>query len=193
MVFVREDQAYPDFKVGDALRAASWFYPGWSGELAGSLMADFALPRNRAVKKLSRGMRSALGIVIDLAARAEATMLDEPYADLDAVASQRFYDRLLASYADHPRTILLSTHQVDEAAGLLERVVVMDRGGGSCSTRRPMTCAAPPPERAAPSWPWRSSPPGTRSGTAGGWGRRNRRSSSPRSARPTAPRPGPRA
>ena len=128
MVFVREDQAYPEFKVGDALRAASWFYPNWSGELADSLMADFALPRNRAVKKLSRGMRSALGIVIGLAARAEVTMLDEPYAGLDAVATQLFYDRLLADYADHPRTILLSTHQVDEAAGLLERVVVMDQG-----------------------------------------------------------------
>jgi ABC-2 type transport system ATP-binding protein len=128
MVFVREDQAYPDFKVGDALRAASWFYPGWSGELADSLLADFALPRNRAIKKLSRGMRSALGIVIGLAARAEVTMLDEPYAGLDAVARQVFYDRLLADYAEHPRTVLLSTHQVDEAAGLLERVVVMDRG-----------------------------------------------------------------
>ena len=128
MVFVREDQAYPEFKVGDALRAASWFYPNWSGELADSLMTDFALPRNRAVKKLSPGMRSALGIVIGLAARAEVTMLDEPYAGLDSVATQLFYDRLLADYAEHPRTVLLSTHQVDEAAGLLERVVVMDQG-----------------------------------------------------------------
>lgn len=55
MGFIREDQAYPDFKVADALRAASWFYPNWSGELAGSLMADFALPPGRPVKKLSRG------------------------------------------------------------------------------------------------------------------------------------------
>jgi ABC-2 type transport system ATP-binding protein len=80
------------------------------------------------VKKLSRGMRSALGIVIGLAARAEVTMFDEPYAGLDAVARQIFYDRLLADYAEHPRTILLSTHLIDEASGLLERVVVVDRG-----------------------------------------------------------------
>ena len=45
IMFVREDQAYPDVKVGHALRAASWFYPGWNGELADSLLADFALPR----------------------------------------------------------------------------------------------------------------------------------------------------
>ena len=128
MVFVREDQTYPDFKVRHALLVASWFYPHWNAELADALLADFGLPAGRAVKKLSRGMRSALGIVIGLAARAEVTIFDEPYAGLDAVARQIFYDRLLADYAEHPRTILLSTHLIDEAAGLLERVIVMDRG-----------------------------------------------------------------
>jgi ABC-2 type transport system ATP-binding protein len=128
MVFVREDQTYPDFKVRHALRVASWFYPNWSPAAADALLADFGLPAGRAVKKLSRGMRSALGIVIGLAARADVTMFDEPYAGLDAVARQIFYDRLLADYAEHPRTILLSTHLIDEAAGLLERVIVIDRG-----------------------------------------------------------------
>jgi ABC-2 type transport system ATP-binding protein len=128
MVFIREDQSYPDFNVGHAVRAASWFYPNWCEELADNLLADFALPRNRSVKKLSRGMRSALGIVLGLAARAEVTMFDEPYAGLDAVTRQVFYDSLLADYAAHPRTVLLSTHLIDEAAGLLERVVLLDGG-----------------------------------------------------------------
>ena len=65
MVLIREDQVYPDIKVRHALAAASWCYPGWSAELASRLLADFALPPDRPVKKLSRGMRSALGIVID--------------------------------------------------------------------------------------------------------------------------------
>jgi ABC-2 type transport system ATP-binding protein len=116
------------FQVQQALRMASWFYPGWDAELAAALITDFNLPPNRPVRRLSRGMRSALGIVIGLAARADVTLLDEPYAGLDAVARQLFYDRLLASYAEHPRTILLSTHLIDEAAGLLERVVVIDSG-----------------------------------------------------------------
>jgi ABC-2 type transport system ATP-binding protein len=73
-------------------------------------------------------MRSALGIVIGLAARAEVTLFDEPYAGLDPVAGQLFYDRILADYAEHPRTVLLSTHLIDEAAGLMERVLVIDRG-----------------------------------------------------------------
>jgi ABC-2 type transport system ATP-binding protein len=128
MVFIREDQFYPDFKVRQALRVASWFYPNWDAELAEGLLADFVLPTDRRIRKLSRGMRSALGIVIGLAARAEVTLFDEPYAGLDAVARQIFYDQLLADYADHPRTVLLSTHLIDEAAGLLEQVVVIDRG-----------------------------------------------------------------
>jgi ABC-2 type transport system ATP-binding protein len=128
MVFVREDQTYPDVKIWQAVRAASWFYPNWSHDLAGALLEEFNLPLNRKVRKLSRGMRSAVGIVIGLAARAEVTLFDEPYAGLDPMARQLFYDRLLADYAEHPRTILLSTHLIDEAAGLFERVVVLDRG-----------------------------------------------------------------
>jgi ABC-2 type transport system ATP-binding protein len=128
MVFVREDQAYPDFRVRQVMQAASWSYPNWSRELAAELLEEFNLPPDRKIRKLSRGMRSAVGIVIGLAARAEVTLFDEPYAGLDPVSRQLFYDRLLADYAEHPRTVLLSTHLIDEAAGLLERVLLLDRG-----------------------------------------------------------------
>ena len=128
MVFIREDQVYPDLRVWRMLRLAARFYPNWDAELAARLIADFGLPVERNVRRLSRGMRSALGIVFGLAARAEVTLFDEPYAGLDAVAREMFYDRLLADFAEHPRTVLLSTHLIDEAAGLLERVVVLDRG-----------------------------------------------------------------
>jgi ABC-2 type transport system ATP-binding protein len=128
LVLVREDQVYPDVRVGQAVRAASWFYPNWDSALAASLMDDFGLLATKAVLKLSRGQRSALGITIGLAARAEVTMFDEPYAGLDAVARQVFYDRLLADFAEFPRTVLLSTHLIDEAAALFEGVIVVDRG-----------------------------------------------------------------
>jgi ABC-2 type transport system ATP-binding protein len=128
MVFVREEQAYPDFRVGQAVQVASWFYPNWSDELAQQLLADFGLPLRRRIRKLSRGMRSAVGITIGLAARAELTLFDEPYAGLDAIARQLFYDRLLADFAEHPRTVVLSTHLIDEAADLLEHVVMLEGG-----------------------------------------------------------------
>ena len=133
LVLVREDQAYPDvtypdFKVSHALRAASFCYPNWDAGLASSLLEDFGVRAGQAIKRLSRGQRSALGITIGLAARAEVTLFDEPCAGLDAVARQIFYDRLLAEYSDRPRTVVLSTHLIDEAAALFENVVVIDRG-----------------------------------------------------------------
>jgi ABC-2 type transport system ATP-binding protein len=56
------------------------------------------------------------------------TFFDEPYLGLDAVARQLFYDVLLADYAEHPRTIVLSTHLIDEVSNLLEHVLVIDEG-----------------------------------------------------------------
>src|SRR5579862_7093509 len=53
MVFVREDQTYPDVKVRQAVQVASWFYPNWSHELAGALLEEFNLPLSRKVRKLS--------------------------------------------------------------------------------------------------------------------------------------------
>jgi ABC-2 type transport system ATP-binding protein len=127
--FVKEGQRYPDhFRVRDALAAAAMLFPGWDADLAASLLVDFDLPANRPVKKLSRGMNSAVGIIIGLASRAPLTLFDEPYLGLDAVARQLFYDRLLADYAEHPRTVVLSTHLIEEIASLLERVLLIDRG-----------------------------------------------------------------
>ena len=126
---VREGQRYPDhFRVRDAVGAAAGIFPEWDAELADQLLADFDLPLRRPIKKLSRGMNSAVGIIIGLASRAPLTLFDEPYLGLDAVARQLFYDRLLADYAEHPRTVVLSTHLIEEISDLLERVVLIDRG-----------------------------------------------------------------
>ncbi|MFD4366562.1 ABC transporter ATP-binding protein [Rhodococcus sp. NPDC058521] len=126
---IREGQCYPpDFKVKHVLAAARHLLRDWDEEFAQALLRDFDLPTDRKVKKLSRGMTSALGVIIGLASRATLTFFDEPYLGLDAVARHRFYDRLLADYAEHPRTIVLSTHLIDEVADLLEHVILIDRG-----------------------------------------------------------------
>ena len=127
--FVRESQRYPDDALPThAFRMASLFFPNWDQAFAEELIADFELPLKTRIKKLSRGQLSAVGVIIGLASRAEITFFDEPYLGLDAVARQLFYDRLLADYAEHPRTIILSSHLIDEVANLIERVVVIDGG-----------------------------------------------------------------
>ena len=127
--FVREDQRYIDeAKAGHAFRAAALAFPNWDWQLAKRLMADFNLPEKTRIKKMSKGQRSAVGVIIGLASRADVTFFDEPYMGLDAVARQVFYDRLLEDYAQHPRTVVLSSHLIDEIAHLIENVVLIDRG-----------------------------------------------------------------
>ena len=127
--FIQESQKYPDgFRPLDVLRIAESLYPFWDRKLARGLVADFRLPEKRAIKKLSRGQLSAVGIIIGLASRAPLTFFDEPYLGLDAVARRLFFDRLLADFAEHPRTVILSTHHIDEVSNLLEHVVLLDEG-----------------------------------------------------------------
>jgi len=127
--FVKESQRYPeDFKPTHVFRSAAWFFPKWDAEFADRLIADFRLPLNRRIKKLSRGQVSAIGVIVGLASHAPLTFFDEPYLGLDAVARQTFYDRLLEDYAENPRTVVLSTHLIDEVSNLLEHVLVIDDG-----------------------------------------------------------------
>lgn len=127
--FIRESQQYPNnFKVRHVLAAGANFYPHWDAALAASLLEEFRLPRHRQVAKLSRGMRSSVGILVGLASRAPVTIFDEPYLGLDATAREQFYDALLKDYAEHPRTVILSTHLIDEISGLLQDVLVLHEG-----------------------------------------------------------------
>ncbi|HWK19415.1 MAG TPA: ABC transporter ATP-binding protein [Microbacteriaceae bacterium] len=129
LCFIRESQRYPDdFEPRHVLRSAQWFFPNWDAEFAQQLVEEFRLPVKRKIKKLSRGQLSAVGVIVGLASRAPLTFFDEPYLGLDASARQLFYDRLLADIAQRPRTVVLSTHLIDEVADLLEHVLVIDRG-----------------------------------------------------------------
>jgi len=127
--FIKESQKYPEFyRIKDVLVISKDIFPNWHADYALQLVHDFNLPINRKIKKLSRGMLSAVGIFIGLASRAPLTFFDEPYLGLDAVARTIFYDRLLEDYAEHPRTVVLSTHLIDEVSKLLEHVIVIDNG-----------------------------------------------------------------
>ncbi|MEH7125318.1 ABC transporter ATP-binding protein [Bacillus sp. JJ1532] len=127
--FIKESQKYPDnFTVNDILKVSKSLFPNWDEDFAYSLVNDFNLPLKRKPKKLSRGMHSAVGVVIGLASRAPITIFDEPYLGLDAVSRGLFYDKLMEDYAEYPRTVILSTHLIDEVSNLLEHILVIDKG-----------------------------------------------------------------
>lgn len=127
--FIKESQKYPaTFSVKDVLEVSAMLHPNWDAAYAKELTEAFNLPMKRRMQKLSRGMLSAVGVVVGLASRAPLTIFDEPYLGLDAVARGMFYDRLLEDYAEHPRTVILSTHLIDEVSRLLEHVLLIDQG-----------------------------------------------------------------
>lgn len=114
--------------VKQAIGLASALRPYWDADLAGDLLDRFEIPLNKKIQKLSRGKKSALGVVLGLASRAPLTIFDESYLGMDVPSRNLFYDALLADYTEVPRTILLSTHLVSEVSALLEEVVILDNG-----------------------------------------------------------------
>lgn len=127
--YVREKNFYPNgARVRDVLHMASAFHPNWDKELAGRLLGTFKLNPSQKMRQLSRGMEAMVGNVIGLASRAPLTIFDEPVLGLDVLMREKFYRTLLEDYAEHPRTVLLSTHLIDEIATVVEQVFIMENG-----------------------------------------------------------------
>lgn len=127
--FIHEDQRWhDDFTLDILMRVAPRFFARWSAQTAETLAERFRLPRRTRLKKMSRGQRSALAITISLASRAPYTFLDEPYLGLDPSARSIFYSELLQEIFEVPRTVIMSTHLIDEAASLMEDVILMRQG-----------------------------------------------------------------
>lgn len=127
--FIRDSLDVTDQdRIAKILDLADRLRPTFAADYADHLLDVFELDRRKRVSALSRGQRSSLGVVLGLAARAPLTILDEVYLGMDAGARTAFYRELLADYLAHPRTIILSTHLIEEVAGLFEQVIVIDRG-----------------------------------------------------------------
>lgn len=126
---VRESgDLFGDEAVKVTLKYYADMRPDWDAELAARLLDLFEVDLRKKPAALSRGKRSAVGAVIGLAARAPLTIFDEVYLGMDAPTRYAFYDELLADYAEHPRTVLISSHLVEEVERLFEDVVLLDRG-----------------------------------------------------------------
>lgn len=129
IALVREEgEAITIGTAEDALYFAEGLRPNWDAGYARSLLETFGIPPKANVKAMSKGQRSALGVVVGLASRAPLTMFDEAHLGMDVPSRQAFHDALLADYMAHPRTFLLASHLIEEAAPLFEEVLVIDRG-----------------------------------------------------------------
>ena len=115
-------------RVKDYLKMGKTFYKNWDKDYADELVKLFNLDVKKRVSKLSKGMLSALTIIIAMASKAEITILDEPVAGLDVVAREEFYKLVIDEYSETGRTFIISTHIIEEAANLFEKVIIIDDG-----------------------------------------------------------------
>lgn len=115
-------------KVKEYLRIASVYYTDWDKEMEKRLVSLFDLDVKKKLGKLSKGMLSMVTIVVAMCSKAPYTILDEPVAGLDVVAREQFYKLLLEEYAATGRTFVISTHIIEEAADVLEEVIVLHEG-----------------------------------------------------------------
>ncbi len=141
--FIREsgNTYQEDICAGGALALASLFRTEWDAGYAASLARLFQLPLDRDVSKLSRGQRSALGITLGLASRTGLTIIDEAYLGMDAPSRELFYTELLREYSRWPRTVILSTHLIDEVSPMLEEILIIDQGRLIAHEDRDTICA----------------------------------------------------
>ena len=116
------------YKVNAYLKMAEMYYPNWDKEYAKKLVAHFKLDEKKHIYKISKGQSSMVSIIVALASRSPITILDEPTAGLDIVARDNFYKLLLKDFEENQRTFILSTHIIDEASSIFERVLILDDG-----------------------------------------------------------------
>ena len=115
-------------KVKQLLKTAELILPYWDNEYAKRLIGEFELDEGKRIANLSKGMLSAVTIIIALASKSPITFLDEPVAGLDVFMRDKFYRLLLEEYTKSERTFVVSTHIIDEAANVLEAVIIIDSG-----------------------------------------------------------------
>lgn len=122
------ESALSSYTLKAYLRAAETYLPHWDKDMAARLLELFGLEKKKKLGKLSKGMLSMVTILVAMASKAEFTFLDEPVAGLDVVAREQFYQLLLEEYTETGRTFVLSTHIIEEAADVMEEVIILDRG-----------------------------------------------------------------
>ncbi|MBX4264255.1 ATP-binding cassette domain-containing protein [Clostridium estertheticum] len=127
--FMTEQNLYPQaMKVKELFKWSKEFYPKFDMVYALELSKKFELNINKRVKELSTGYSSICKIINTMASGAEILMFDEPVLGLDANHRELFYKELMEGYIEKPKTIILSTHIIEEVSQLIERVIVLKDG-----------------------------------------------------------------
>jgi ABC-2 type transport system ATP-binding protein len=115
-------------RVDQAIDFVAGVHPRFRRDRALGLLAKTQITGKRRMRELSKGMKTLVHLALTMAIDARLLVLDEPTLGLDILARRSFYDALVNDYMDSTRTILITTHQVEEVENLLTDVLFIDKG-----------------------------------------------------------------
>jgi ABC-2 type transport system ATP-binding protein len=127
--FIADTAVLPRWmRVDQLLDYTAGIHPRFNREQAEAFLATTEVTLSRKVRNLSKGMTVQLHLALVMAIDAKLLILDEPTLGLDILFRKRFFEQLLNDYFDGERTIIISTHQIEEVQNILTDVTFMDKG-----------------------------------------------------------------
>lgn len=127
--YLSEENDLPGWMtVDELLRYTRAFYPTWDDAYAAELQESFALDPGTRIRNLSKGEKARAGLLVALAHRPELLILDEPSSGLDPIARRDILGAVLRTIAHEGRTVLFSSHLLDEVEEVADHVTMISRG-----------------------------------------------------------------
>jgi ABC-2 type transport system ATP-binding protein len=127
--YLSEENDLPGWmRVDELIRYSSAFYPAWDDAYAEELRRAFALDLSAKIKTLSKGQKARAGLLIALAHRPELLVLDEPSSGLDPIVRKDILGAVIRTIADEGRTVLFSSHLLEEVEQVADHVTMIDHG-----------------------------------------------------------------
>src|SRR5689334_15150990 len=127
--YLSEERELPEWMRIDELMAYTQaFHPTWDASYARELLETFGLDPSKKIKELSKGMRAQAGLVAAVAHRPELLILDEPSSGLDAVVRRDILDAIVRTVTDDGRTVIFSSHLLDEVERMSDHVTLIHQG-----------------------------------------------------------------
>lgn len=127
--YLSEENDLPAWmRVDELMRYSRAFYPGWDDAYADELRTMFALDPAAKIKTLSKGQKARAGLVVALAHRPELLVLDEPSSGLDPIVRRDILDAVLRTIAHEGRTVLFSSHLLEEVERVADHVTMIRQG-----------------------------------------------------------------
>lgn len=114
--------------VQQTLDYVSQVNPRWNDATAQKLLSISSLPMDKKVGQLSKGMKTKLYLLVTLSLDVNLLLLDEPTLGLDIAFRKEFFNTILGEFFDENKTIIISTHQVEEIEPLLQEIIFIDQG-----------------------------------------------------------------